>query len=155
MSEVSRLADQLRRSCFGEAWHGLSLQEILDGVTAEQALLRIAPQTHSIWELVLHVSCWNQLVAGALSGTPLPNDPDALSWPPIEDTTNAAWQKARERMAEAILALKEAIERLDDKQLEGTTPGRTYNTYHLLAGVTQHNLYHAGQMALIKKALFP
>jgi uncharacterized damage-inducible protein DinB len=155
MSEVTRLADQLRRSCFGEAWHGPSLQDILDGMTAEHALPRIAPQTHNIWELVLHVTCWNELAASALNGTPLPDGPDSLSWPPIEDTSNAAWQKVLERMGGAVVALKEAAERLDDSQLEETTPGRTYNLYHLLSGVTQHNLYHAGQMALIKKALFP
>jgi uncharacterized damage-inducible protein DinB len=154
MPEVSRLADQLRRSCFGEAWHGHSLQDILDGITAEQAQLRIAPQTHNIWELVLHVTCWNQLAASALNGTPLPKGPDSLTWPPVDDTSNAAWQKTLERLEEAVVALKEAVERLDDGHLEETVPGRAYRTYCLLSGVTQHNLYHAGQMALIKKALF-
>jgi len=155
MPEVSRLADQLRRSCFGEAWHGPSLQDILDGMTAEQARLRIAPQTHNIWELVLHVTCWNELAASALNGTPLPDGPESLSWPPIEDTSNAAWEKALERMEQAVVAFKEAAERLDDKGLEDIVPGRPYDMYYLLSGVTQHNLYHAGQMALIKKALFP
>ena len=155
MPEVSRLADQLRRSCFGEAWHGPSLQDILDGITAEQAQLRIAPQTHNIWELVLHVTCWNQLATRALNGTPLPEESESLCWPPIEDTSKAAWQKTLERMGGAVVALKEAAERLGDRHLDDIAPGRTYSTYHLISGVTQHNLYHAGQMALIKKALFP
>lgn len=155
MSEVSRLADQLRRSCFGEAWHGPSLQDILDGMTESQALLRVAPQTHNVWELVLHVTCWNELAASALTGTPLPDGPESLSWPPIEDTSSAAWEKALERMEQGVVTFKEAIERLSDAELEDIAPGRTYEMHHLISGVTQHNLYHAGQMALIKKALFP
>jgi hypothetical protein len=55
MSEIHRIADQLKRSLEGEAWHGPALRELLSGVTAKQAAARPLAGAHSIWEIVLHI----------------------------------------------------------------------------------------------------
>src|SRR5260370_40634054 len=59
MSEATRIADQLRRAFDGEAWHGDSVFEILDGVTAAQAAGHPIKNAHGIWELVLHIAAWD------------------------------------------------------------------------------------------------
>jgi len=49
MSETTRLADQLRRAFKGEAWHGPSVLEILDGIDAKRAATHPIDGVHSIW----------------------------------------------------------------------------------------------------------
>jgi hypothetical protein len=56
MTETHRINSQLKRAQEGQAWHGPSLRELLDGVTAEQAAARPIPNAHSIWELVNHIN---------------------------------------------------------------------------------------------------
>ncbi len=68
MSEASRIADQLRRAFDGDAWHGDSVLEILNGVTAAQAAARPITHAHSIWELVLHIAAWDGVVLRRLGG---------------------------------------------------------------------------------------
>ena len=68
MTEATRIADQLRRAFGGEAWHGDSVFEILDGVTAAQAAAHPIKNAHSIWELVLHIGAWDGAVHGSGGG---------------------------------------------------------------------------------------
>ena len=68
MPESVRIADQLRRAFYGEAWHGDSLFEILRGVTAAQASARPVKNAHSIWELVLHITAWDGAVRRRMTG---------------------------------------------------------------------------------------
>jgi hypothetical protein len=59
MKETERIRDQLHRAFAGDAWHGPSVLEILENVTASQAATRPIAGAHSIWELVLHIKAWN------------------------------------------------------------------------------------------------
>ena len=68
MSQTSRLADQIRRSYYGEAWHGDSIEEILTGVNAEMAAAHPLKNAHSIWELVLHIAAWDDAVRRRTAG---------------------------------------------------------------------------------------
>ena len=61
MSEIARLADQVRRAFEGDAWHGDSIKELLAGVTAATAAARPIKNAHSIWELVLHIAAWDEI----------------------------------------------------------------------------------------------
>ncbi|HEX9005142.1 MAG TPA: DinB family protein, partial [Blastocatellia bacterium] len=71
MTETHRINSQLKRAYQGEAWHGPSLRELLDGVTAEQAAAKPIPNAHSIWELVNHIIAWEQIVKARLEGNAL------------------------------------------------------------------------------------
>src|ERR1019366_4779500 len=70
-SEAARIADQLRRAFSGDAWHGDSVFEILEGVNAAQAATHPIKKAHSIWELVLHVAAWDGAVRRRLGGEAL------------------------------------------------------------------------------------
>ena len=85
MSEAARIADQLRRAFDGEAWHGDSLFEILEGVTAAQAAARPVKNAHTIWELVLHIAAWDGAVLRRLGGTAVELS-DAENFPPVTDS---------------------------------------------------------------------
>ena len=70
MKEVERIADQLKRAHEGGAWHGPSVNELLEGVTAEQAAARPFEGTHSVWELVSHIEAWERAILLRLGGEP-------------------------------------------------------------------------------------
>jgi hypothetical protein len=155
-TECTRIADQLASTLNGEAWYGDSLRDILGGVTATQALSHPIPSAHSIWELVLHVEAWCKLADGALQGIAIPawaTMPKELDWPPVVAGGEPAWQQAVASCFSSHLKLVEAINGFADERLDATVPGRTYNFYRLFQSMTQHAVYHAGQIALLKKAL--
>ena len=149
--EVKRIADQLRRAFEGEAWHGPSLRELLTGDTAEIAAAKPIANAHSIWEIALHIAAWENAVRRRLEGeaVDLPADED---WPKVSDASEAAWKKTLEALETSNTRLRETISRLTDSQLENKVAGQNHTMYFTLHGIIQHDLYHAGQIALLKKA---
>jgi uncharacterized damage-inducible protein DinB len=153
MSEAARIADQLRRAFDGEAWHGDSLFEILEGVSAKQAAARPIGNAHSIWELVLHIAAWDGVVLRRLGGVEVTLS-DAENFPPVKDASETAWRKALAQVRRVHEELIEAVSVLPDSRLDEVVPGKEgahYTFYYMLHGVVQHELYHAGQIALLKK----
>ena len=152
-AELHRLEQQLTRALAGEAWHGPSVLETLAGVTAEQAAAHPIPGAHSIWELVLHLGGTYDLVLRRLGGDGRQMT-DAVDWPTVPAPTDENWHEAVGALTQLNDRLRQAVqqfpaERLDE-QLVSEAP---YTAYTQFIGVTQHNLYHAGQIALLKKAL--
>ena len=154
MSEIARIADQLRRAQQGDAWHGPSLREVLDGVSAERAAARPVPGAHTIWEIVLHVAAWRSIVARRLRGEGVEDVSPDQDWPPVRDTKVAAWHEARAGLERAHEVVLQAIAELDDSRLADKTPAGT-TFYELLHGVVQHDVYHAGQIAILRKGRTP
>ena len=153
MSEATRIADQLTRTFAGEAWHGDSLFEILEGVTAKQAAARPIKNAHTIWELVLHIAAWDNAVLRRLGGVAVTLS-DAQNFPPVTDVSETAWRKALAEVRRVHEELVKAVSVLPDSQLDEMVPGKEgahYTFYYMLHGVAQHELYHAGQIALLKK----
>jgi len=153
MSEASRMADQLRRAFNGDAWHGDSLLEILEGVTAHEAAAHPIKSAHSIWELVLHIAAWDGAVRRRMTGVAVKLS-GKKNFPPVLDTTEAAWAKTLEYVRRVHDELVDAVERFPEKSLYRQVPGKKgahYTFYYMLHGVVQHELYHSGQIALLKK----
>ena len=152
ITEVERIQDQLRRSFSGGAWHGPSVEEVLLGVSATDAAARPVLGGHSIWELVMHITAWERAALRRLSGdrAELSNEED---WQIITDTTEAAWAQVRANLEQGHQELLEAIALLDDSRLNEPIIEEMASVYVTLHGVIQHNIYHAGQMAILKKAI--
>jgi len=155
-TECKHIADQLFSTLQGEAWYGDSVERILDGVTFERALSHPIPNGHSIWELVHHVDAWCKFASGAVQGIPIPGWPDMpqeQDFPSVTTKDEEAWQNAVQSLFSDHLNLVEAIKRFSDSRLEETVPGRPYKFYRLFQSTIQHAVYHAGQIALLKKLL--
>lgn len=152
MNQIGFIGDQLQRAYAGEAWHGPSLQEILAGVTAEQALARPIAEGHCIWELTMHIGVWMSAARRRLAGDTVQPTPQE-DWPLIDGGSAVAWQQTLAALQQEHTQLKAAICSLPESSLENQTPGKNYSLAFLLHGVVQHSLYHAGQIALLKKAL--
>jgi uncharacterized damage-inducible protein DinB len=151
MTEVEQFADTLQRAFDGESWQGGSLSELLGGVTAEQAKKRPLPQAHGIWELVLHIGVWHRVVQRRMQGEAvLPAGNDNF---PERGQTEAEWQQAVEALRKSTRETADAIRRFPASRLDEQVPGKNYPYRHMLSGVSTHDAYHAGQIALLKKAL--
>ena len=153
MSETARIADQLRRAFSGDAWHGDSVLEILDGVTAAQASARPVPHAHSIWELLLHIAAWDGAVRRRMGGEAVELSGEQ-NFPPARDTSETAWRNAVEHARRVHEELVKAVAEFPEARLTERVPGKKeahHTFYYMLHGVAQHELYHAGQMSLLKK----
>jgi len=150
-SEAVRIADQLRRAFEGNAWHGPALLELVSDVDAATAAAKPLPKVHSIWELVLHVAAWDGACHRRLSGkkTQLTGN---QNFPRVPEPTEAAWRHAIAAAKRTHNALVEAVSTLPAMRLRDRVPGKRYDFYHMLHGLVQHELYHAGQIAILKKA---
>lgn len=153
MREAERIAKQLKRAHEGHAWHGPSLKELLGGVTAAEAAARPVEGAHSIWELVLHVEAWERAALRRLGGDPAQIFNTEEDWSSVNASDEGAWNDALRRLSETTVALREAIAKLEDAQLDEPIYPQMSSRYVTLHGVVQHTLYHAGQIALLKKAL--
>jgi uncharacterized damage-inducible protein DinB len=154
MSEAVRIADQLRRAFDGEAWHGDSLFEILNGVTAAQAAARPIAGAHTIWELVLHIAAWDGAVLRRRIGGVAVTLSDAENFPAVTDASEAAWRESLAQVRRVHENLVKTVADLPDSRLYDQVPGKEgahYTFSYMLHGVVQHELYHAGQIALLKK----
>ena len=154
MSEIDRILDQLKRAYEGEAWHGPSVKEALAGVTAEQAQARPLRNAHSIWELAQHIAAWEDAGRRRLEGE---HAQIAISssedWPPREDASEEAWERAKASLDRNHDAFVEAITRVPESRLDEPVFEGMSTVYVTLHGVVQHDLYHAGQIVMLKKAV--
>jgi uncharacterized damage-inducible protein DinB len=152
MSEIRRILDQMDRAFSGDAWHGPPLMRLLDGVSAEDASKHIVPGAHSVWELVHHVGAWNSIVQHRLQGEAVEVTAER-DWPPVWEVSDPAWKRALESLAESRSRLRLVAAGLRDDQLDERVGATDTSRYEILHGVIQHDLYHAGQIAVLKKAL--
>jgi uncharacterized damage-inducible protein DinB len=151
MTEILRILDQLNRTFEGDAWHGPLLRELLKDVNARQASAKPPFVSHCIWQIVLHLTAWHDVVLGRLIGETIVDLPPNLDWPEIQESSEAAWQQTIQRLVDSKEKLRKSISEMSDDRLQKIVPSKGYSIYVLLHGVIQHNIYHAGQIAILKK----
>jgi len=151
--ETERLEMQLKRMFEGEAWHGPGVLEALQDVTAEAAHAHPVSGAHSIWEIVLHLAGTYRLVLRRIRGNDLPLRPED-DWPTLPPPTPSNWQDAIGSLRRLNEEIRQAVRTFSPERLEkplvATPP---YTAYTQFIGITQHDAYHAGQIAVLKKAL--
>ena len=149
----------LRRIHEGNAWHGPSVLDALDGVTAEQAARRPLADAHSIYELTHHIAAWMGEVVRRLQGNK-PGMPAEGDFPPPDTRIDeAAWTQVRSLLERRQAELLEAVSTFDAARLDepvnpknkGADGPVTYRA--LLSGLAQHSAYHAGPIVVLKKGV--
>lgn len=153
------LQQQIAATNAGDPWYGSSRAVLLEGITAKEAAAHPIPGSHSIWELVLHMTSWTREVERRLAGH-APAEPEDGDWPAVGRPTAARWRAACDALDEANAALLEAVAALPATRWDapvgglrdpalgtGTTLGG------MLIGLAQHDAYHTGQLALLRQAL--
>lgn len=151
MSQITFIVDQLNRAFDGEAWHGPALMEILNGIDAKTAASRPLPAAHSIWELVLHISVWEQVCLRRIRGESV-SLTDEEDFRRMKDVSEAAWQAAVQTLRQNHAELVKAVSALPESRLYDPLTDKDYNILFMLNGAVQHAAYHGGQIALLKRA---
>lgn len=159
MREVERLRRELMATLNGDPWYGTAVWNILDGIDANQAAARPIEGAHSIWELVVHMTAWVNETKRRLEGAPH-RTPAEGDWPAVQSTTREAWADALARLRHAHEDLARTVEVAEDADLsrqvgraQVDAMGNPVTYYQTIVGILQHDAYHAGQIALLKKAI--
>ena len=151
MLDMEIIADQIRRAFRGESWHGPSVREVLAGVSAEDAAAHPVPGAHSIWEIVLHLIGGYNLVLRRIRGERAHLSPEE-EWPPVTEFSEEAWHDSQHNLEQLNQELQSSVRAFPAERLSQEL-GSEYPAYIQFCGAPQHDLYHAGQIALLKKAL--
>lgn len=157
MSELERLLVELQHAHDGDPWHGPSRNKVLADITVDEAARHPGGDVHGIWELVLHMRAWTSEVARRLGGAParMPAEGD---WPPVGEFSADAWTAAKASLDDAHRQLTAALlalpaDRLDDRVgTDRDAPLGAGVTYReMVHGLAQHDAYHTGQIAILKR----
>ena len=134
-------------------WHGPALADLVGDVSATDAAEHPVAGAHSIWELVLHVTAWTEIVRQRLVSPTAVEPSEEQDWPAVADNSAEGWRAAVERMKDAHRELAADVSALDDSRLIGRVPGREHTVLAMVHGIVEHDAYHGGQIAVLKKAL--
>jgi uncharacterized damage-inducible protein DinB len=158
MSSRDDLMDQLRKGYGDDPWHGPSIRDLTRDLSAKDAAMSISPAVHTISEIVLHISAWQCEVARRLPGSE-PQTPSEGDWPERVHAAEA-WEETKAGLEMSYEELLAALMEFPDERLSelvGSQRDRPLGSgvthQATILGVIQHNSYHGGQIALIRKLL--
>jgi hypothetical protein len=150
MTDLLRLLDEVYR---GPAWHGPSVKESLESVTAKVARQKLSPERNSIWELVLHLAHGRHLLIERVDDAPSEPFPRTIRepwWPVIGyETSDDAWRTDLQLLDDTHAKFIDAVRRATPKQLARHPQGATHVIADQLLGMAVHDAYHAGQIRLL------
>ena len=152
-TEIVQLLAILDAAYDRKSWHGPNLRGSLRGLTIRQAAWRPAPGRHNIWELVVHAAYWKyiglrRLTGGARGSFPL-HGSNWMARP--QEMSEAAWKADIAVLERMHRDLRAAVAALSPRELAETPAGSKVSNFALLSGVAAHDLYHAGQIQLLKR----
>jgi hypothetical protein len=152
MDEVKFLRDQIKTTFQGDSWHGPNLVKTLEGVDYNQAMERKIGERHTIWELTDHMTFWMEAVWRSVENHAPLNPEKKNDWPEM-GATEVEWNESVGRLEAAVNLTLDALADWTNEDLQETVPGTKYTFHQMLHGMIHHNLYHAGQINILKKKL--
>ena len=152
-ARVRLLLEMFDQAYQAPAWHGTPLKGTIRGITAREALWRPRRGRHNIWELVLHTAYWKCMVRRRLARDPVIEFPrPGANFPPLPARPNAAaWKRDRDLLDEQHALLRRVITHLDATQIGRRAWRSKWSVAENVYGIASHDLYHAGQIQLIKR----
>jgi uncharacterized damage-inducible protein DinB len=151
--EIRLLLQLVDQAYETKAWHGPNLKSSIRGLSPEQAAWRPASGRRNVWEIVVHAAYWKYAVRRRLLGEKRGSFPlKGSNWfvRPVEQTS-AAWRRDVALLAEMHRQMRQAIAGLSAKDLAKVPPGSKVNNTVMVSGIAAHDVYHAGQIQLLKR----
>ena len=136
----------------GRNWNGPSLRGSLRGVAPKQAAWRPGPGRNSIWELVLHCAYWKHVVRGRLTGDAGPFERSPANFPALPKPTRAAWREDILLLEREHRLLRAVVAKLRPADLARRSQ-RHWRNEEQVHGVASHDVYHTGQIQLLKRLM--
>jgi uncharacterized damage-inducible protein DinB len=151
MSELDSIVDEMQKIHDGDAWHGPALRESLAGLSPQQAAARPIASAHSIWEIVRHITVWERVFHRRLGGEPV-SEPEEGDFPQPGEINEDLWMNTLAELDAEHEKLLNVVRNLTDAGLERKVVNRDYNVRFQLHAIVRHHVYHAGQIALLRKS---
>lgn len=153
--QVSLLLDLIDQAFDHRAWHGTNLRGSIRGLRVDDVTWRPAPGRHNIWETVVHAAYWKYIVRRRiLSESRGSFSLEGSNWfvrPPDGKASEADWKNDVKLLVEAHKSMRAAVAGLNDAQLNVTPKGSKVSNVAIVMGIASHDLYHAGQIQLLKR----
>ena len=151
--EITQLLAIIDAAYDHKSWHGPNLRGSLRGLTPQQAAWRPAPNRHNIWELIVHAAYWKYIGLRRMTGGTRGSFPlKGSNWMSRPQEVSVRALKSDVALLEQMhRALREAVAALSSRDLAVTPRGSSVSNFALLSGVAAHDLYHAGQIQLLKR----
>lgn len=138
-----------------KTWHGPNLKGSLRGVTAEEAAWRPAPGRHNIWEVAVHAAYWKYIVRRRLLDEKRGTFPlKGSNWFPLpQNKSAAAWKEHLQLLDDTHRSMRQAIASFPASNLYNTTSNSKNTNLAVISGIAYHDVYHAGQIQLLKRLM--
>ena len=150
-SELQQIISLLTDTYAGDPWFGRPVQQLLSEVDEKTAYEKPNGQ-HSIVELIWHMITWREFTIDRLQSSPRPMDYfEKNDWRKLNHSDKKLWQQGLDRLNDTQEELLSILKEKDDTILDHTVSERKYNFRKLLHGIIHHDIYHAGQIAYIRK----
>lgn len=153
MSEIKEIIEELKNIHDGNAWHGASLKDALDGITCDQAAARPLKQAHSVWEIVAHIAGWEDVFRRHLEGQTI-SEPEAGDFPLPAEPNETTWKKTLDDFESAHRELLLTVEKLSHSNMDTKITGKDYSYDFLLRKTIAHKICHTGQIAFLKNSFW-
>jgi uncharacterized damage-inducible protein DinB len=147
-TEINRIIQTLKETYAGNPWHGPSVKDVIGEISCDLSLVRL-PHTHSIIEIISHMTAWRNFTIERLQKNDQYEITDEKNFPLLSN-----WATAVKGLDETQEKLIQVLQHIPDVKLNDNVPNRPYSFYTLLHGIIQHDIYHLGQLVLIKKHYF-
>jgi len=153
MDAIALLLTQLDQAYDRRSWHGTNLRGSLRGLSARDAAWRPGPRRHNIWEIAVHAAYWKYAIWRRLTGAARGSFPiTGSNWfERPEQLTDAGWRSDLRLLETNHRSLRDAVASLTPQMLTSAPPGGQESIQSLVSGIVAHDLYHAGQIQLIKR----
>ena len=150
MNKTQVLINQLKTTFNGRAWHGPSLINILENVDYKQAQARplFERRKRSIWQH--RRGHWINVPIMTLVTHEYPEVSFEENWPPMGNTEEN-WQESKQKLLNAVNTFIIALSKMSNEKYDEIIKGKDYDYMSMLFGALNHNLYHMGQISIMKK----
>jgi uncharacterized damage-inducible protein DinB len=152
-NEAALILKMFQNNWDGKMWYGGNIMYALKGISADKAFEKKPSQAHNVYELVMHMICWRKFVAEYLKGNVeyKVEINSELDWPVNYEPSPQAWELALRTLEKLQLELVELMPNVTDQQLTEFVAGKKFTWYDFLHGLLHHDIYHSGQIAVLKK----
>lgn len=153
--KVELLMKKIEKVYSGSPWYGNSIKSILNDIDSKTALTKAAGNIHTIAELVAHIIAWHEFVISKIKGDNDFRMPQKLSfdWRRVDKNEKTAWNSLLDALEINQSEILSTLKKLDDDFLKLPVRRRRYNIEFLIEGSIQHDIYHLGQISLLKKMI--
>jgi DinB superfamily len=136
----------------GQPWFGRAVYILLDEMDSKKASVRPNENEHSALELIWHMNTWAEFTLANLENRSESElkDIEANDWRELVKQKHT-WKKGLTHFKSIHKKIIANLGKRDDDFLSDMVPNRRYNFRFMLNGLIQHNIYHAGQLAYLKK----